>query len=58
MIYVVIPCYKVKSHILKVISEIPTIVDKVFVIDDCCPVGSGKYVEENCKDTRISVVYH
>lgn len=57
-ISVVIPCYKVKKHILAVLTEIPTFVDAIYVVDDCCPEQSGKYVEQNSTDTRVKVLYH
>lgn len=55
---VIIPAYKVKSHILKVISELPNFVKHVVVVDDSCPEESGKFVEENCSDPRVNVIYH
>lgn len=57
-ISVVIPAYKVKSHILQVIEEIGGEVSKIYVIDDCCPEGSGKFVREHCTDTRVVVIYN
>ena len=57
-VIVIIPSYNVKSHILQVLSEIPNIVRNILVIDDGCPEQSGKFVELNCKDPRIEVVYH
>lgn len=58
MISVVIPCYKVKAHILNVIDRIGDEVDRIYVVDDLCPEGSGKYVAENCMDLRVKVVFH
>ncbi|MCB5306742.1 glycosyltransferase family 2 protein [Yersinia massiliensis] len=55
---VVLPCYKVKQHILSVLNEIDNLVDKIYVVDDLCPDGSGKYVEENSNDSRVSVIYN
>lgn len=55
---VVIPSYKVREHILGVISGIGTEIQKIYVVDDCCPDQSGKFVEENCKDARVEVLYH
>ena len=55
---VVIPCYKVTRHILEVIANIGNEVWKIYVIDDACPDGSGKYVEEHCFDPRVHVIYH
>jgi len=58
MVAVVIPCYKVKKHILDVISRIGSEVGKIYVVDDCCPENSGKFVLENCTDPRIVVLYN
>jgi glycosyltransferase involved in cell wall biosynthesis len=55
-IAVVIPSYKVKEHILAVIAQIGHEVDTIYVVDDCCPVGSGQFVEENCTDPRVKVL--
>ena len=55
-IAVVIPCYKVKPHILDVIANIGSEVSKIYVVDDCCPEQSGSHVEENCSDPRVVVV--
>jgi glycosyltransferase involved in cell wall biosynthesis len=52
----VIPCYKVRNHILDVIKSIGQEVQKIYVIDDCCPVKSGDFVVENCTDPRVSVL--
>lgn len=57
-ISVVIPAYKVKNHILQVIGEIGGEVSRIYVIDDCCPEGSGKFVREHCTDTRVVVIYN
>ena len=57
-IAVVIPCYKVSHHILDVISKIGDDVWRIYVIDDACADKSGAYVEKNCFDTRIHVIYH
>ena len=57
-IAVVIPCYKVTRHVLDVITSIGDEVSKIYVVDDACPDGSGKYVEEHCLDQRVMVIYH
>lgn len=46
-IALVIPCYKVSKIINKVINEIPSFVDKVYVVDDKCPENSV-----NCIKTK------
>ena len=58
LVAVVIPCYRVKNHILSVLSQIGAEVDRVFVIDDACPEGSGQWVQEQCSDPRVTVILH
>jgi dolichol-phosphate mannosyltransferase len=55
-IAVVIPCYKVKGHILGVIKKFGPEVSKIYVIDDCCPENSGQIVKDNCSDSRVKVI--
>ncbi len=57
-IAVVIPTYKACNHILSVINDIGPEVARIYVVDDCCPDGSGDYVAVNCKDSRVSVIRH
>lgn len=57
-IAVVIPCYRVKKHILNVIYKIPPEVDKIYIIDDECPENTGIYVQESTEDTRIKIIFH
>jgi dolichol-phosphate mannosyltransferase len=56
LIAVVIPCYKVKDHVLNVISRIGPEVFRIYVVDDCCPESSGDYVSRNCRDERIRII--
>ena len=44
MIAIIIPCYLVKNQILGVLEKIGPEVQKIYVVDDCCPEGSGKLV--------------
>lgn len=55
-IAVVIPSYRVRNHILGVISQIGLEVSRIYVVDDCCPDCSGDFVEGNCKDDRVRVI--
>jgi dolichol-phosphate mannosyltransferase len=57
-IAVVIPAYRVKKHILSVIGQIGTEVDRIYVIDDKCPEETGKFVQANCADTRVVVQFN
>ncbi len=55
---VVIPCYRVKKHVLNVIAAIGPEVERIYVVDDKCPEDSGKFVLEYCKDNRVTVLFH
>ncbi|MDG9968733.1 glycosyltransferase family 2 protein [Achromobacter mucicolens] len=55
-IAVVIPSYKVTKHILHVIAAIGDEVCRIYIVDDCCPDQSGKFVEANCSDARVVVL--
>ena len=57
-IAVVIPAYKVVSHILYVIDSIGPEVNFIYVIDDNCPEKSGDFVAKNCHDKRVAVLKH
>lgn len=54
---VVIPCYKVTRHILDVLARMPEDVTSIYCVDDACPDGSGRFVEERVTDPRVRVVY-
>ena len=54
-IAVVIPCYKVKSSILSVLNSIGKDIDKIYVVDDSCPEGTGKYVVSENNDSLTDV---
>jgi len=55
---VVIPSYKVKNQIGKVIKELEPYNYQVYVVDDKCPENSGKYVEDNYNYNFITVLYN
>jgi dolichol-phosphate mannosyltransferase len=53
---VIIPCYRVKSHILDVIGRVGGEVSHIYVVDDACPESSGEFVRANCTDARVKVL--
>ena len=55
---VVIPAYGVADHILSVLSEIGHEASLIYVVDDQCPQKSGELIQEQCKDTRVKVVFN
>lgn len=54
---VVIPCYKVKAKVVEVIRAIGPEVQWIICVDDACPEGSGRHVQEQVRDPRVSVVF-
>jgi len=44
---IVIPCYKVKKKILKVLKKIPNYIDVIVLVDDFCSEKTGEYVQKN-----------
>lgn len=57
-IAVVIPCFRVTAHIRDVIAGIGPEVSMIFAIDDACPENSGRFIEAQCDDPRLTVLYH
>ena len=57
-IHVVIPAYQVEQHIVDLIGRIDSSVEKIWVVDDACPNGSGKLVESKVKDKRVKVLFN
>ena len=55
---VVLPCYNSGTMALDVISGIGPEVDYIVAVDDCCPHKTGKIIEEQCSDDRVSVIYN
>ncbi|HEX8544856.1 MAG TPA: glycosyltransferase family 2 protein [Pseudomonas sp.] len=55
---VVIPCFKVTQHILSVIENIGREVSRIYVVDDCCPEGTGNFVQQHCTDPRVQVIFN
>ncbi len=54
---VVIPCFKVNKEIKNVLKKINyKIVDKVFLIDDACPEGSG-FKAKGLKLKKVEVIF-
>lgn len=57
-IQVVLPCYRVRGHILDVLAEIPDLVSVIHVVDDACPERTGLHVQANCRDPRVLVHFN
>jgi dolichol-phosphate mannosyltransferase len=57
-IAVVIPCYKVRNHISKVINKIDKRVNRIYIVDDFCPEQTGRYLKRSLKDSRLRILFH
>jgi dolichol-phosphate mannosyltransferase len=55
---VVIPAFKVADFVLEVVDRIGPEVSHILVVDDACPDGSGRKVENECHDSRVEVIFH
>ena len=56
---VIIPSYKVARHLDAVLTGLPTPIDHMLVVDDCCPPGSGDVAAARVAiDPRIEVLRH
>ena len=55
---VIVPCYKVTGQVADVIARIGPEVDAIYCVDDACPQGSGKLIEQTVGDKRVKVLYH
>lgn len=44
---IVMPCYRVREHIQPVLAEASRVADAVFVVDDCCPEGTGDFLRNH-----------
>ena len=58
VVAVVIPSYRVVSHIINVINGIGSEVSLIYVVDDKCPENSGDFVASHCKDYRVHILRH
>ncbi|MEE4638954.1 MAG: glycosyltransferase family 2 protein [Wenzhouxiangella sp.] len=55
---VVIPCFRAGERVLEVLSGLGSEVGWIFLVDDACPLGTGRLVERSCRDPRVKVLYH
>ena len=56
-IVVVVPCYRVREQVLGVLGAVGPEVARIVCVDDACPEGSGAYIEQRCKDSRVNVMH-
>jgi glycosyltransferase involved in cell wall biosynthesis len=54
----VLPCFRCKDQVLRVLSRIGPEVWRIYVVDDACPEGTGAWVEQQVSDPRVRVLRH
>jgi len=54
----VIPCFRVRRHIVAVVEGVLQHVDHVFIIDDCCPELTGDLVLATFPADQVTVLRH
>lgn len=54
----VVPCFRVRRHILDVVERALGQVDMIYVVDDCCPEHSGDAVAEQFDTPKVRVIRH
>ena len=58
-ISIVIPVYNVGDSIIHLIDKIPEFIDQIYIIDDKCPMNTGKIYENSNKvSKRVKVIYN
>ena len=58
-ICLVIPVYNVGRPILNLLDNIPDYIDQIYVVDDNCPMKTGKIVEENIVNSKkVEVIFN
>lgn len=55
-VWLIVPCYKVRDHIARVIARTPAWVEGIVCVDDACPEGSGDFIETSIDDPRVHLV--
>jgi glycosyltransferase involved in cell wall biosynthesis len=55
-VWLVIPCYKVRGLVLRVIAKTPSWIEGIVCVDDACPERSGDLIEAEAHDPRVVVV--
>lgn len=57
-IAIVIPCYRVRDSIIRVVQGSLAYADMIFCVDDACPDNSGQLVEQEIHDPKVTVLFN
>ncbi|WP_293676632.1 glycosyltransferase family 2 protein [uncultured Phenylobacterium sp.] len=55
-VWLVVPCYKVRAHIMRVITSAPSWFEGIVCVDDACPENTADFIEAENTDPRVVVV--
>ncbi|MDH5833991.1 glycosyltransferase family 2 protein [Luteimonas kalidii] len=55
---VVVPAFRASQSVVDVVRCIGVEVDHILVVDDACPDGSGRRVDEEVDDPRVEVIFN
>jgi dolichol-phosphate mannosyltransferase len=53
----ILPCYKSKSLVGDVLNQMGDEIDFVVCVDDCCPIGTGAFIEKEFSDAHVKVLF-
>src|SRR5689334_14221280 len=58
-IALVIPAYNEEKLIARTLAAVPSVVDKIYVVDDCSPDGQNDVIQKSAgSDSRITLLRH
>ena len=50
--FAVIPCFNVGKNIIPLVKKTLKYVDKIVIVDDCCPLNTGNIVKKTFKNNK------
>lgn len=57
-IAVIIPCYRVKKHIIPLLNQLLKSNYYIYVVDDKCPENTGVFVKEQLQHPQLTVLFN
>ena len=58
-ISIVIPAFNIGENIIFLLDSIPEYVDKIYLVDDCCPLGTGDFAKKSkFYPNKISIIFN
>ena len=57
-ISIIIPVFNIGKGISKLISKIPVFVDMIYLVDDLCPLKTGKKFQEINNNHKVKFIFN